>query len=388
MFIRRFSAIPSLAVILAVSGVVVVDAPPPRPVQAAPFGKILVVAEFEDGPFNTPTDLLQASDQADRFGLLGYQYGGKKYQYPCALRSGGSELWNGNGWIQTARLVFGGGLAFCRVDTSTGTVTLTPRAFVQGTAKAPYLLANGQTLTVVPNGGSAVTVTFAGTAASTTATAGGYTSFTGGETLRLSLDDGALFDVVFQPGDNTLQKIIDRINGVYGQTIASNASSQLKITSLRLGTGSKVVVVASAVATTLGLTAGTQSGTGDAADLSATTYAEVKAKIEGASALLAGGLSSDGYLRVASKLGGTGTVQITGGTALPALGLTAGAAATTAALPVAVSIPAGTRVTAGSDAGGRRQHRRHQPEGPPGRRRWHVRGLGVGLDDDARGPSG
>ncbi len=86
-FIRRFSAIPSLAVLLAVSGVVIVDAPPPRPVNASPFGKILVVGEFEDGEFNTPTDLLTSSDQASKFGLFGFTYGSQKYRYPCAKAS-------------------------------------------------------------------------------------------------------------------------------------------------------------------------------------------------------------------------------------------------------------------------------------------------------------
>lgn len=354
MFIRRFTAIPSVAVLLAVSGVVIVDAPPPRPVNASPFGRILVVAEFEDGEFNTPTDLLTSTDQATKFGLFGYQYGTLKYQYPCAKRSGGSEDWNGNGWVQTAKLIFGG-LAFVRVDTSIGSVTLTPRAFVQGTLKGPFVLDHGQTFIFNPNSAGNVTITLNAVAATHTGSAGTFNSFTGGEVLTLALDNGASFDVVFQPGDTTLTAIINRINATYGQTIAFNASSQLRLTSLKKGTGSKVVISASAVATTLGLTSNTYNGssTSNIADVAATTYAEFKALVDAASALVVTTTSADGYPRVVSKLGGTGTVLIGAGTANSGLGFSQGSTATTAALAAEVSLPAGLRCTDGGASASR-----------------------------------
>jgi hypothetical protein len=356
MFIRRFSALPSLAVLLAVSGVVLVDAPPARPVNAAPFGKIIVVGEFEDGEFNVPTELLTSSDQATKFGLFGYTYGSQKHQYPCAKQSGGSEPWNGNGWLQTARLVFGGGLVFCRVDSSIGEVTLTPRAFVEGTLKGPFALDDGLTFQFKINGGSTVTVTFAATAAVHTATSGTYNAFTGGEVLELAIDDGATFEVVFQAGDDTLAEIISRINATYGATIASNASGELRITSLRKGTASRVYVKASSTAATLGLTSGSSSpaddedvsGTGDAADISLMTFAELKAKVDAAGRVMTTG--SAGFPRLVSTAAGTGSVQIVGGTAAALLGFVAGDAVT-AALPSAISLPAGLRCSdGGADA--------------------------------------
>lgn len=351
-FIRRFTSLPSVAVLLAVSGVVLVDAPPARPVNAAPFGKICVVGELEDGDFNTPTDLLTSQDQATKFGLFGYTYGSSKYQYPCAKQSGGSEPWNGNGWLQTTKLVFGGGLTFCRVDTSIGQVTLTPRAFVQGTLKAPFVLDHGQTFIFNANGAGNVTVTLNAVAATHTGSGGTFNSFTGGETLTLAIDNGASFEVVFQASDTSLAAIISRINTTYGQTIASNASSELKLTSLTKGTASRVIITAGAAATTLGLTAATYSGTSTSniADVAATTFAEFKAVVEAASALVAVTTSSDGYPRIVSKLGGTGTMLIGAGTANTALGFSQGSTATTAALSAAVTLPAGLRCSDGGAA--------------------------------------
>lgn len=351
MFTRRFSALPSLAVLLAVSGVVLVDAPPARPVNAAPFGKLIVVGEFEDGEFNTPTELLTSSDQATKFGLFGYTYGSLKYQYPCAKQSGGSEPWNGNGWLQTARLVFGGGLVFCRVDTSVGQVTLTPRAYLQSTVKAPFALDHGLTFIFNPNGAGNVTITLNAVAAANTGSGGTFNAFTGGETLTLAIDNEAAIQVVFQASDTSLAAIISRINTTYGQTIASNASSQLRITSLTKGTGSKVIITAGAAATTLGLTAGTSSGTSTSniANVAQTTFAEMKALVEAASAAVAFTTSSDGFPRISSKTGGTGTIAIGAGTGNAALGFTASSSAT-AALASTVTIPAGTRCSDGGAA--------------------------------------
>jgi hypothetical protein len=345
-FTRRYAASPSAAELVKVSGIVIVDSPPPVAAGAAAFGKICLVGEFEDGPFATPTDILTSADQATIFGGFGFQVGTVKNQNACAKSSGGSELWNGNAWVQSAKLKFGG-LTMCRVDTSVGQVALTPRAYVQGTTKAPFVLAAGQTLLFNPNATGVVTATFAAAAATVTAVTGTYTSFVGGETLVLALDQQSSFTVTFQAGDNTLAAIISRINLVYGQVIASNASSQLKLTSTKLGTGSQIIITAGAAVTTLGLTAATTNGTGDAVDITAVTQAEVVTKLQAASALVSVTTSAAGFPRIVSKLSGTGTIQVTGGTAT-GLGFAVGATATTAALPAAVSVPAGTRCYDGS----------------------------------------
>lgn len=346
MFTRRFTSLPTLSVILAVSGIVIVDDPPKASPREAPFGEVIIVGETEDGEFNTVTKLRKAGDQAAKFGLFGFTYGKTKFKYACAKKSGGTELWNGNLYVQAAKLIFGGGVAITRVDTSIGEVTITPRAYVQGTVKPTFSIAHAQTIIFTPNGGSAVTATWSAVAATHTATSGTYNSFTGGETLVIAIDAGPAVTVTFQASDTTLSAIISRINTAFGVTIASNASSQLKLTSPTKGTSSKVIITAGAAATTLGLTAATYSGSGDAADTTVVTLAELKTKLEAASALVAVTEASTGYWRLVSKLGGSGAIAIGNGTANTALGLTNGTSAT-AALAADTVIPAGTRCSDG-----------------------------------------
>lgn len=55
--IRRFTTYPSLAVILEVPGVVIIDLIPPGVFAGRQTGKVLVVGEWPKGPLNTPTDV-------------------------------------------------------------------------------------------------------------------------------------------------------------------------------------------------------------------------------------------------------------------------------------------------------------------------------------------
>lgn len=347
MFTRRYSTLPTAAELLKTSGVVIVDAPPPVPANAAPFGKICVIGEFEDGPFDTPTDLLTSADQPNIFGGFGYRYGSKKYAYACALRSGGMEPWNGNGWLQTARLRFGA-LCFVRVDSSIGQIALTPRAFVQSSLKGPFSLSPGLTFSFTPDDSSTVTITFAAAAATHTGSSGAFAP-NDGDVLALSVDDGSIFQVILQATDTSASAVANRINQAYGQTIASSDSGELKLTSIKKGTASHITIVASATASALGLTPGTYNGSGDAADIALMSTAELKAKVEGASAAVSLTLSPTGSPRLVSKQGGAGSIVIESGTANAQLGFSNGQSAT-AALSQDVIIPAGSRASSGTDS--------------------------------------
>ncbi|HEU4411185.1 MAG TPA: hypothetical protein VFS43_38385 [Polyangiaceae bacterium] len=352
MFVRRFQRRPPVATLRAVSGVVIVDEPPPVAANAAPFGNVCCVGEFEDGPFHQVTPILSSRDFPRLFGGLGHDYGGKRYQHACAVRSGGTEPFNGSGYVQLARLPFGK-LSICRVDTSIGQVALTPLAYVQASGKlAPYALSAGQTLSWERDGVSR-TATFAATAAVKDGAGGTFTSFTGGEQIQIELNDQPAVTVTFLAGDDTQPEIISRINAAFGFALASNNAGQLRLTSNQLGTGSAVRVLTSAAATTLGLNNTRASGTGDAANIAAATFAEVAAKVTATDAGSAARQGPDGLLRLVSLTAGAGTVRVLAGTANAALGLAdqTGGAVTTAALRADVVIPAGTRVRgAGGDA--------------------------------------
>lgn len=351
-FTRTFTSRPSVATLLAVSGVVILDLAPQQPVNAAKFGKVCVVGEFEDGDFNTPTDLLQSSDQANKFGSFGFQYGSTKYQYPCALKSGGSEYFNGNGWVQTAGLTFGG-LCICRVDTSVGSITVAPLAYAQGTLKAPFALDNGVTTIFSIDGGANTTVTWAAAAAQKTGSGGTFSGVAGGETFQVSYDGGSYVTVTLQPGDTTAAAIVSRINAAFGFTFASVSSSNLRFTSPTKGTGSQVKIKGSSLTDTFGLTTSaadsTTNGTGDAANIALTTQAEFKAKLEAASASIRVTTSQGGYPRIVSLTPVSGTIQVK--THTGADGFAVQSTASTCAVPSDVTVTAGTRCSDGGAAG-------------------------------------
>lgn len=339
---RRFDRRPSVAILLAVAGVVLVDEPPPVAANAAAFGNVVVVAELEDGPFNVVTPILTARDFPRIFGGLGYDYGGVKYKYACARQSGGTEPFNGNGYVQTARLPFGK-LSLCRVDTSVGSVSISPRAYVQGTKTAPFLLDDAQTF-IWERDSVTRTATFNATAAVKDGSGGVFTGLVGGEQITITLN-GAATTVTFQAGDNTQGLIITRINTAFGFTFASNNAGQLRLTSNVKGTGSQVVVTTSATATTLGLNSTPVNGTGDAVNIAQLTAAEFTTKVNAVDSGSAGTVAPDGTLRIVSKTGGTGTIRVLAGTGNAGLGFTngTGGAITTAALRADVTINAGTR---------------------------------------------
>jgi pectate lyase-like protein len=200
----------------------------------------------------------------------------------------------------------------------------------------PYSLTAGQTLTVSINGAAAATTTFTATAGVRTGVAGTYpTGFTGGQTLILSIDGAANTTITFQAADQLLVDVIARINGVIGAVaLASNSGGQLRITSLKLGTASSVNIVGGTGRATLGMAIGVTSGTGNVADITQVSAAEVAAAVKAATAGsnsyggIAGTVTDDGLgippVLWTSTLGSGGSIQVTGGTANPTINFPTG----------------------------------------------------------------
>lgn len=358
-FTRRFASMPDAATLSAIEGVVIVDTPPAGQVVSAGSGTVCLVGEFEDGGFATdpatPVDLFHPAGGliaitspnkwSDTVGTLGFPFNGVKNQYPCAVRSLG-EWWNGNAYVQAKDLSFRRFLV-ARVDTSVGSVTFSPLAWVESSNAAPFALTTGQTLTLKVDGGATATATFTGVAATVTGAAASFATLTPGEYVDLSFDAGATVRTTFQSGDITIALVIARINAAFGSTVASNAAGQLALTSPTGGLSSKVIVVGGSTGTLtkLGISAGTTSGTGNVQNIGAVTQAEAKTVIAGAT----GGATApicrtpaSGKIRVASPTGVTGSIQIIGGTAVN-LGLAVNGSAITATSGTkATSIPTGT----------------------------------------------
>ncbi len=351
MFIRRFLTDPGADVLLEIESVNILDLEPPADIAGVGTGAAMLVGEFENGPFATPTEVTSGGDVQSTFGGVGYAYNGVGGQNPCArARLADSalvtEYWNGNGAVQLSGKKFAR-LILVRVDTSVGAVQFTRVAYLTGAAQFAYPMTSGNLITVNP--GTPATATFTGTAATHEgAVVTDPSTFAGGETLTLGFDDASAnpnFTVTFLAADQTIAQVVARINLYAGFTFATATSSSTKITltGRQKGTGGQVRVVSasSGVLTKLGLSVANYAGGGNVANIAAVTFAEVKLVVETASVDVLVTQDQSGRLRISNKVGAT-TLSVTAMTAT-SLGFPIGTTNDPAAGNAGV-IPAGTVV--------------------------------------------
>lgn len=332
-FVRRFTTDPGPDVLLEIEAVNILDLTPPAPVVGAGTGTAVCVGEFEDGPFESPTEIAGAEDYLRVFGGFGYTYDGIGAQNPCArVRRADNalvpEYWNGNGYAQIYGRIFSR-LILCRVDTSVGAVSFNRRASLLGAASFSYNLEPGDTISFDKGDGVSLTATFTAAAANVTSGAGTYaTGFVGGESLTLGYDDASDFTVVFLAGDQTQAQVIARINAAAGFSFADPATATaIRLTGRRRGSrGSVRVVAASAgVLAKLGLVVATTLGTGNVGDVDAVSFSEVKSIVEAAVNGSTVEKVSSGAIRFSyTYASDSDFLRVAGGTA-SALGFVAGA---------------------------------------------------------------
>lgn len=352
MFVRKFTADPGLDVLLQIEAVNILDLTPPESITAVGAGKVLLVGEFENGPYDVPTDVLSATDVQTTFGGVGY-IGGTLAQAnnPCArIRYADSaiagETWNGNGAIQLSGKKFSA-FQICRVDTSVGTVAFTALPFLLGASAFRFVLAPAQ-IVAFDLGAGQLDATFDAAAATVTGIgAGSPAAFAGGETLTIGFDDISLhpnFTVTFLAGDTTFALVRDRINLYAGFGLVDLSGGQLRFTGRQKGTGGQIRIVSGSagVIAALNLSVATTNGTGDVVNIEQVTPAEIKTRIEADCAGTLVDVLSDGTLRVSATVAASITVGTH--TTATALGFVAGATAS-AARPTSGLIPAGTIVS-------------------------------------------
>jgi hypothetical protein len=357
-FIRRYNSDPGLAEIRAIEGTVIIDREPPAVITGIQTGHAVMVAEFEDGPFNTPTALLSGDDLTNLFGGFGFTYNGVTANNPCARsrKADGSlvsEYWNGNGFISLVNKRFGS-LSVVRADTSVGSVRFSRQASVSSTISAfSFGLTSGQILSF-DIGAGAVDTTFTGVAANVNSGAGSYpTAFAGGEKFTVTIDEGTPQQIgpvviTFQDGDESQAQCIARINEFLGYTCATTVSATvIKLTARVGGTSGnvKIAAVDAAVGTKLGFVAGTTAGTGNVADITQVKVSEIASLVATASSnavLIA--IDGSGYMRATNASTSPGAaITVHANTTAANLGFVAGTTATNAVGTAGV-IPAGTRV--------------------------------------------
>lgn len=354
-FLRRYPAFPPTSELTKIEGVVVVDEAPPAQVIGVGTGTVLEVGEFEDGPFATPTEVFGGSDIVTRFGGFGFTYDGVPSQNPCArTRYADSatlaEHWNGSAFVHLNGCKFSR-LFVCRADTSVGSVTFERLASLSGSADSTFDLEPGQTLVLSVDGAGNVTVTW-DAAAATILSADGTFPYApaGGETLVFAID-GTSYTATFTAGDTTHTLMVARLNAAAGSTRFVESTLKTRINGIIRGTGGSVQIVSGTASalTALGFTAAAAvPGTGDVANIDLVTLAEVTARVQADAAGASADRDASGKLRIFSTTDdGTGSIEVDVTSTATGLGFTTETEAT-AALGTAGTIPAGTRVLAGS----------------------------------------
>jgi phage tail sheath protein FI len=163
-------------------------------------------------------------------------------------------------------------------------VATSPTAAAKVGAVGPYNLTTGDSFSVDVNNAGAVAVAFTGTQATRV---GGavfpIAATTGGETCTIVID-GNSYVVTAGAGLTLALEIANLINGVIsgGSAVETGGGTGVDIKSDSAGTGSSVQIIAGSpdLATLIGHTAGTTSGTGNVADINAVLNTEVKAAVE------------------------------------------------------------------------------------------------------------
>lgn len=331
VFIRRFLFDPGNEVLLDIESINVLDLDPPASISGIGTGTVLMVGEYENGPF-TPIEVSGTSDFTNTFGEMGYNYGGVKGNNPCARsrKADGAinaEYWNGNAFVQLNAKKFKR-LICQRVDTSVGQVQFLREAFVTGSAAFAYNMEPGQIL-AFDIGAGPVSTTFSATAATYTSGAGTYaTTFTGGEQLVLGYDSASNITVTFLAADQSKAQVISRINQYAGFALASDAGTTLiAFTGLQRGNGGSIRIVSgtAGVLAALGLTATTVIGTGNVANIDAVSFTEIKTAVEAAVSGTRVEQDAAGRLRVSKTYSAVGDYITVGpATTATALGFTVG----------------------------------------------------------------
>lgn len=290
-YVRRFNFDPGNDVLLNIESINILDLNPPGALQGIGTGTVICVGEYENGPFNYNLEVDTPDNLQRQFGSLGYSYFGVQGNNPSAIArkadgAGLVEYWNGNAFVQLNGKQFAR-LICTRVNTSVGSVQLTPLPFVTSlTSQLTYSLQTGQILSL-DVGAGAQSATFTGVAAAVTGSAAVFGSIAAGNQVTLGYDGAATnFTVTFQAGDTTVANVVARINQFAGFTFASNSAGQLRLTGVVAGTAGQVRVVSDNTAgttiTNLGLAVGTTLGTGNVANITTVTQSEVASVVQAA----------------------------------------------------------------------------------------------------------
>jgi len=341
-FVRRYRNVPSQEQIQLISGVVLVDLPPPASIQGVGTGTVALVGEFADGTFAgkfdasgnfvttpQPVQVFSSADLISKcggwdetIGDIGNSGGNgfvdlrnKKFAALVAVPvnifssrgvrvfrdlptnksstnptpvvpmspgtvSAGTQFQVGASRMRIGRQVnFTGTAAY---DSGTdGAVTATAGAATHGKATntaGPYVVQPGKTLIVDVDGGGDQTFTFAGTQGHKTGSGGTFSGLDS-TTLKLHFPDGVVQTVTF---DSSAVDAASTALEIDAQIVGGHAdvnAGQVEIFCDIYGTSSQVTIDQANSAAGFASTGAGTAGTGDGANLGALTSAELITKL-------------------------------------------------------------------------------------------------------------
>jgi hypothetical protein len=187
------------------------------------------------------------------------------------------------------------------------------------TGVGPFTLTAGMTVVVDVDNVGAATATFDAAAGYVDDTTTYAVADQDGNYIDITIDGGAAQRVTFSGATTTLQSIINQINAaLVGGAALDNGSSQLRVRSDKQGTGSSVSIDVG----TSDLTFDTPiAGTGDVADISAVTPAEVKTVIEADTTALVQDNGDNTATILSPTTGSSSELDFQASTGLTAIGL-------------------------------------------------------------------
>lgn len=360
-FVQRFRQDPTLEQLTRIEQIAIVDIAPPQPSTGLGTGNVLEVGEHEDGPFAAGGDslgynpnrrgVLEAFTSADlesKYGGFGFNRAGVPSNDPAARISAG-ELWNGNGFIKL-KFLRASRLFIARVDPSVGEVTITPRATLCGTNSGPFAgLVVGAWASFDIDAGGVVPIDALAAVAAAALAPGPPAGLVAGDAVTIAVDGSAPVTVVFDGVSSAIADVVNTINAALGAVIASNAAGALLLTGQVLGTDGAIslVDVVGGTAVKLGYAGSpiVAAGTGNVANLSSVTAAELAAIINGTAAF--GATTGSARVNTLQQVCVSAAISVLASGAqitIPGWGTTL----VSASDHLAGAVPAGTRVTDGA----------------------------------------
>jgi phage tail sheath protein FI len=302
--------------LLASKVVIVEEEPRVRSVTGVSTAILGVVGVTERGPVGTPTLVSSFEDYLNIFGS--YVANGDVAQSMAGFFDNGGTTAYVTRTVHYTDITNPATKTSLPASVTLSTSTASPSGgTVLGTVTGPFALTPGDTLLITTDAGGPTTATFSATAAARESGAGTF-ALTNGNTLTVGVDGGSVQTITFLTaefatiGAATAAEVAAVINAkIVGAKASVTSTTKVTITSDKRGTGSAINVTGGTANAALAYTTGSVSGTGNVADISVVTVAEVKTVVEAAVTGITVANDSGKVRITRNTTGASATVQVT-----------------------------------------------------------------------------